>query len=124
MDALMKNVAGWKRVGNPAVDMVAEVIYKARQQQRPLRSIHLKPAFFAMIIYFAVQNAGEQNIFGPDGNLAAPIVCDGVAILKGSKFQANTMSFDYWPLGHKEVEGYREHQAETGEFPEHLSLLQ
>ncbi len=124
MDALMKNVSGWKRVGNPAVDMIAEAIYKAREQKRPLRSINLRPAYFAMVVAFAAQNAGEEKIFAPNGDLAAPIVCDGVAILKGSQLQVNIMAFDFWPMGNKEVQGYKEIQQDTGVYPEHLSLLQ
>lgn len=124
MDALMKEVSGWVRVGNPAVDMIAEAIYTARKQKRPLRSIHLKPAYFSMVVAFTAKHAGEEKIFDDKGNLCAPITCDGVAIMKGSQLQLHTMSFDFWPIGHMQVEGYREQHADKGEYPEHLSLIQ
>lgn len=120
----MKNVSGWKRSGNPAIDMAAEAIYKARLNKRPLRSITFRPAYFAMVVAFAAQKAGEEKLFSSNGDLAAPIVCDGVAILRGSQFQVNAMAFDFWPMGNKEVQGYKEIQEDTGQYPEHLSLLQ
>lgn len=123
-DALMKNFEGWKRTANPAVDMVAEAVYQARIRKRPLRTIHLKPAYFSLFVHYTVQMAGEESIFSTQGEIVAPLEFDGVAIVKGSQFQANTMAFDFWPVSFKEVEAYREHRELTGQWPEHLSMLQ
>lgn len=119
----MKNINGWEKTGNPAVDMVAECIYQARKRKQPLRNIYLKPSAYLMFIGFLCRKVGEHLILSPTGEVIAPIEFDGVSIKKGSMYQANVIQWDLWPMLDKQVKSFQEVQKDTGAFPEHLSHI-
>ena len=121
MDALMKNVNGFEKTGNPAIDMVADCVYEARKRKMPLRNIYLKPSVYLMYIDYLCRKLGEHMLLSPEGEVIAPIEFDGVSILKGTIYQQNILRWDLWPMDERKAMIFKEMKDDTGLFPEHSS---
>jgi hypothetical protein len=76
---------------NLAVDACAAAICFYRKRNRPLKAIYLTPRYYALFRHWV------NDKFGLEAAMLKGYQFDNVNIELGSRMQAQSLSFDFWP---------------------------
>jgi len=86
----MFDFSKYERTYNKAIDECASIIGIARDNNLPVKALHLKP------IYFEWFKAGVQTLMNRPLNEDENMQFDGVNIEKASKFQTKNIVIEYY----------------------------
>lgn len=86
----MFNYNKYKSSGNPAIDLVANIVCEARAKQKPLKAIHLKPLFFDWF------KGGVEILNGKPLLEDQGMQFDSVNIEKGTFYQSKMAILEYY----------------------------
>lgn len=81
----------YKMTGNVAVDMVAACVLTYRKQQRALKSVKLRPAYFGKFRLWV------KKEFGEEAAISMRYEFDGVHVDLGTRFQLQPLEVEFWP---------------------------
>lgn len=80
---------------NVAIDMVANCVNFHRNMLRPIRTIYLRPVYFQEFVEAVWKRMEDEGIDIPSD---MTFEWDKVTIMRGSEFQSEAISCDFYPL--------------------------
>lgn len=86
----MYNFSTYKMTGNKAIDQCANIIALCRQQNMPLKALHLSP------IYYEWFKSGVQTLMDRPLHDDELLQFDAVNIEKASRFQSKNIVAEYY----------------------------
>jgi hypothetical protein len=107
----------------PCVDAVHNLIYQCRLEGKPVGSVTLRPEMYEYYAFWVAKNVGREKVYGPDGEVASPLTCDGVNIIKGEPYQKLEIVPKFLPMDDKSVQKWKDYLQLHGHYPAHHSQI-
>lgn len=87
----------FQATGNKAIDLCANIIGCARENNQAIKALHLQKT------YFEWYKAGVKTLINRDLEEGEGLQFDGVNIEQGGRFQSKPVVIEYYPQMHQQA---------------------